>query len=447
MTKNEQNMALSRPEIFKAQLFKVPRQPLSSAYILFTEALLPLIARYLQRQQIRFKVSALLNQPKEGQKRLILFGPDFEENKKTLPRFVLSYLQKLPHCRLFYRLCSKSDTNQKNPKDSAGFLVEYGFQHPLSASEISNNLQAETLYLIFGDRQRPALIIEPAPALKNDCDLSKPVSGIEKPQIPFDSDETAAQPLRLQVKLRLIVDQKAPAPTQALYFASQELKWLETLLQHLPGPLLAHLRWAGDREHGILLLPEDETISLFPFAEPLKKVKNNLFLPLGQSLRPQLTDPQLDSTLALMPEKLTFLTRNLRFDIAKKDFRPLDKMITASIALSTTLKFSDPDVPFDFVWQHRDLSEEDNQSVAVTDKKTETPDKPTPLTITRREENNKQNRISPSKQANAPTETLKEYALLLRRQNDFLGAATCFSLAEEPLPAAECYRLAALTLE
>ncbi|MEA1922472.1 MAG: hypothetical protein U9N63_07440 [Pseudomonadota bacterium] len=444
---NELDMALSQTEIFKAQLFKVPRQPLNSAYLLFAEALLPMIARYLQRQQIRFKVSAPLNRPKEGQKRLIFFGPDLEENKKTLPRFVLSYLQELPHCRLFYRLCSVTDTNHKNPKESAGFLVEYGFQHPLPASEISNNLQAETLYITFGDRQRPALIIDPAPALKNDCDLSKPVSGIEKPPISFDSDETAAQTLRLQVKLCLIDNPHAPAPAQALYFASQELKWLETLLQHLPGPLLAGLRWAGDREHGILLLPEDETTSLFPFAEPLKKVKNNLFLPLGQSLRPQLTDPQLDNALALVPEKLTFLTQNLRFDIAKKDFRPLDKMITASIALSTTLKFSDPDVPFDFVWQNRDLSKKDKQSVAVSDKNSDTPDKTAPLTITRREDHNKQNRTSPSKQANAPTETLKKYALLLRRQNDFLGAATCFSLAEEPLPAAECYRLAALTLE
>ena len=459
MTKNEQNkepdMALSQTEIFKAQLFKVPRQPLNSAYLLLAEALLPLIARYLQRQQIRFKVSAPLNLPlnlpNDRQKRLIFFGPDLEENKKTLPRFVLSYLHELPLCRLFYRLCSMTDTNQKNAKESAGFLVEYGFQHPLPASEVGNNLQAETLYLIFGDRQRPALIIDPAPALKNDCDLSKPVSGIEKPPISFDSDETAAQTLLLQVKLCLIDNPHAPAPAQALYFASQKLKWLETLLQYLPGPLLAGLRWAGDREHGILLLPEDEAISLFPFAEPLKKVKNNLFLPLGQSLRPKLTDPQLDSTLVLVPEKLTFLTRNLRFDIAKKDFRPLDKMITASTAVSTTLKFSDPDVPFDFVWQHRDLSEEDKQSAAVPDKAADKADKkidrPAPLTISRREDTSGQHPISPSKQAKAPIETLKEYALLLRRQNDFLGAATCFSLAEEPLAAAECYRLAALTLE
>ncbi|MEA3333678.1 MAG: hypothetical protein U9Q58_08785 [Pseudomonadota bacterium] len=442
MTKNEQNteqnMTLSQPEIFKVQLLKAPRQPLSGAYLLFAEALWPLISRYLQRQQIRFKVSAPLNLPNEKQKRVIFLGPNLEESKKTLPRFVLSYLQELPHCRLFYKLCSVTDPNQKKTDESAGFLVEYSFQHPLPAPEISNHLQPETLYFIFGDRQRPALIIDPTPTLKNDCDLSKPVARIEKPQRSLDSAAGSTQPSLLQIELRLTDDPHTPAPTQALHFAGKELKWLETILQHLPGPLLAHLRWAGDHEHGILLLPEDETISLFPFAEPLKKVKNNLFLPLGQSLRPQLTNPQLDSALALIPEKLTFLTRNLRLDIAEKDFQPLDKIIFASTTVSTTLKFSDPDVPFDFVWQHRDLSEENKKSVAVPDKKAEVP---AALTITKREDSDIQNQAKP------PTEILQEYALRLRRQNDFLGAATCFSLAKEPLPAAECYRLAALNLE
>lgn len=438
---NEQDMALSLSEILKVQLFKTYLQPLKSACCLFNEALFPLIARYLQRQQIRFKVSAPLNLPNNKPKRVIFFGSDLEENRKTLPRFVISYLQELPHCQLFYRLCPVIETNQKDTNGDAIFMVEYGFQHPLSASEITNHLQDKTFYFIFSNRQHPALIIDPAPTLKNDCDLSKPISSIEKPQYSLDPTMASVLPPLLQIKLRLIDDPHTLAPIQALYFTKQGLQWLETLLQHLPGPLLAHLRWAGDRKHGILLLPENKTLSLFPFAMPLKRIKTNLFIPLGQSLRPQLTNQQLDTTLDLAHEKLTFLTQELRFDIAENDFSPLDKTIIAAAPVSTTLEFSNPDEPFDFIWQNFNMQESDNLSVAVPDKNA------APLTITSKKDNNNQNQISPGRDSNTPTEILKEYALLLRRQNDFLGAATCFSLAEKPLLAAECYRLAALTLE
>ncbi len=451
MTTNDQNEACTLPEILQAQLVKSPQQLLHSAYLLFAEALFPLLARYLRRQQIRFKASAPLNLQKSVQKRVIFLCPDLEENKKTLPRFVLSYLQELPRCELFYQLYPTPGTNSKTTKESAIFLVEYGFQHPLPATEIAKHLPARNLHFMFGDRQRPTLVIDPIPPLTDDCDLSKPESYIEKLQGSLDPTATSAQAPLLQLKLRLTNDPQALEPTRALYLESQEIKWLEALWQRLPGPLLARLRWAGDREHAILLLPEDETLSLFPFAEPLKKVKNNLFLPLKKRLSPQLTSPQLENTLALAPEKLTFITRQWRFDIAEKHFQPLDKMIIASTTTSTTLKFSDPEEPFDFVWLNRESMIEADETVEKNSPKsgtTETADRePSPLTITKSKKNTSRAQVSQESNSTTPTEILKEYALLLRRQNDFLGAATCFSLAEEPLPAAECYRLAALSLE
>ena len=452
MTENDQNEALSLPEILKAQLFKGPRQPLRSAYLLFAEALLPLLARYLHRQQIRFKVSAPLNLQKNGPKRVIFLCPDLAESKKNLPRFVLTYLQDLPRCRLFYQLSPATDSNDETTKENRGFLVEYGFQHPLPATEIDHHFRAKILYFTFGDRQHPALVIDPAPFLSNDCDLSKPESCIGLSHRSLDSTATSAQLPFLRLELHLTSDPHALEPTRALYLEGKEIKWFAALWQRLPGPLLARLRWAGDREHGILLLPEDEDISLFPFAEPLKKVKNNLFLPLKQRLSPQLTSPQLENTLALVPEKLTFFTSQWRFDIAKEHFQALDKAIIASMPTSTTLKFSNPDEAFDFVWQNRNevcKGCEPSSRESTKSRTEETPEeqKPSPLTITKSKESPDRDRISQGKNSNTPTEILKEYALLLRRQNDFIGAATCFSLAEEPLPAAECYRLAALSLE
>ena len=236
MTTSDQNETCTLPEILKSQLFKGPRQPLHSAYLLFAEALFPLLARYLHRQQIRFKTSAPLNLQKSTQKRVIFLSPNFAESKKTLPRFVLSYLQELPRCELFYRLSPAAGTNNETTKESASFLVEYGFQHPLPATEIANHLPDKNFYFMFGDRQRPALVIDPAPPLTDDCDLSKPESCIEKLQYSLDPTTTSTQPPLLQLKLHLTGDPQALAPTRALYLESKEIKWLEALWQRLPGP-------------------------------------------------------------------------------------------------------------------------------------------------------------------------------------------------------------------
>lgn len=452
MTTNDQNETCTLPEILQAQLFKSSRQPLHSAYLLFAEALFPLLARYLRRQQIHFKVSAPLNLQKSSQKRVIFLCPDLKESKKTLPRFVASYLQELPRCELFYRLSPATGTNNENVKESAIFLVEYGFKHPLQTTDISRHLPAEQLYFMFGDRQRQTLVIDPIPPFINNCDLSKPESYIKRLQGSINPTAASTQAPPLHLKLHLTNDPQALEPTRALYLGSKEIKWFEALWQRLPGPLLARLRWAGDREHAILLLPEDEDISIFPFAEPLKKIKSNLFLPLKQRLSPQLTSTQLESTLALAHDKLTFITLKWRFDVAEERFQALDKMIVSSTATSTTVKFSDPEKPFDFVWQNHDNATGADAAVEMTPKKSREGEidkdrEPSPLTITKSNENTKQNQVPANQSATTPTEILKEYALLLRRQNDFLGAATCFSLAEEPLPAAECFRLAALSLE
>ncbi|MEA3348062.1 MAG: hypothetical protein U9Q39_03260 [Pseudomonadota bacterium] len=450
MTENNQNGTLSRPKILKAQLSKGSRQPLHNAYLLFEEALFPLLARYLHRQQIRFKASARL----DGQKRVLYLCPDLEKNKKTLPRFVLTYLQELPRCQLFYQLSSKTGAKSETIKENRGFLVEYGFQHPLSVPEITDHLPVESLYFIFGDHQRPALVINPAPTLKNDCDLSKPESCIALPQRALDPDVASKQPL--QLKLHLTDDPHALKPIRALHLEGQEIIWLEKLWQRLPAPLLARLRWAGDQKNGFLLLPEDEDLALFPFAKPLKKIKDNLYLPLKQRLNPELTHPQLDNVLDLVPERITFLTQQWRFDIAEKDFQPLDKAIIAPVKPSATLNFSNPDQTFDFIWGNRDDAinyDEPDIRKSPNSQETEAAKnrEPSSLTITRSPENPKrnpnQNQVSPNLNSTTPTKILKEYALQLRRQNDFLGAATCFSLAEEPQPAAECYRLAALSLE
>ena len=123
---------------------------------------------------------------------------------------------------------------------------------------------------------------------------------------------------------------------------------------------------------------------------------------------------------------------------------------------SITLNFSNPDQAFDFVWENCDNTIKSDEPEIRKPSKSQEADaveilEPSPLTITKRLEKQKrnpnQNQTSPNLNSITPTEILKEYALQLRRQNDFLGAATCFSLAEEPQPAAECYRLAALSLE
>ncbi len=437
MTKSKQNGSLTTSEILQTQLFNSSRPPLANAYLLCAETLLPLIARYLRRQQINFKVSQRL----DTQKRLLFISQNLEDRKKTLPRFVLAYLEELPRCQLFYQYSPASTTKPGNGGNNCGFWVEYGFQHPLPATEIADHLQAKNLYFVFGNQQNPALIIDPVPILKNDCDFSKPQALIKKNQYSFTTADISDAAL-LQIRLRLVDDVQTNVAPQALHLEGKELRWLEKISRHLPGPLLSRLRWAGNREHTIILLPEEDNLSLFPFAEPLIKIKANLFVPLKQKLSPQLTGVQLEEALALAPEKLTFLTRKWRFDIAAKDFKPLDKMILTTPTENITLEFSAPDKPFDFSWFNK--VEREIPTSQPTEASNHTP---APLTISKSNKNEPQPSSNLNNPTDTPTEILKTYALKLHRQNDFLGAATCFSLAEEPLPAAECYRLAALALE
>ncbi len=149
MINSEEKRSFSITEIIQAQLFKRSYQPLQSACLLFTEALFPMITRYLQRQQINFKASSLLNMEDSSRKRILFIYPHFNENKKNLPRFVLSYLQGLPYCQLFYQLSPASSANYDNVKEGAGFMVEYGFQHPLPVPDITEHLQTKNLYFIF----------------------------------------------------------------------------------------------------------------------------------------------------------------------------------------------------------------------------------------------------------------------------------------------------------
>ncbi|MBN2809409.1 MAG: hypothetical protein JXR80_07950 [Deltaproteobacteria bacterium] len=447
-----ENENWSRAQILQVQLLKRNRQPLNSAFLLCPEALLPLLARYLRRQQISFRISAPLAQ----QKRLLFFTQDRNDQKKSLPRFVLSYLQELSRCRLFYRCLPAADVSWGENSEAAVFLVEYGFQHPLPADEIADHLPGNSLYCLYGDPLIPALIIEPTPPFKNDCELTKSQAEIEQSQysLPF-LKATAPTPI-LQLKLRLVDDSRQLGSTRALYLKDKEIKWLETLYQRLPGPLLARLLWAGNREHGLILVPEGENLALLPFAEPLKKFEDKLYLPLSQSFSPQLDKTQLENVLGLHPDRLTFITQKWRFDIAEKDFQPLAQMIMTTTPFAATLKFSTPDddftEAFTFSWKdHAKARENEIEAEDGPKSQAETRSaadcKPAPLTITRNPPAAGTIPETTHDPTAPPTAILKEYALKLRRENDFLGAATCFSLADEALAAAECYRLAALACE
>lgn len=453
MKKEKSEPSPKLPELVQAELFKSSRQPLQQAYLVTAEALVPMITRFLRRQQLNFKVSSAFNIEKSRPKRLILISPDTSVGKKTVPGFILSYLQELPHCQLFYRLSLKGEKSSEKADQESGLLIEYGFQYPLPLSEIVDHLESNKLYLISGDRKTPALTIEPAPILKNESALNDSLSSIKKEvKSIVIRDGDPEQNLSLQLNLELINEPQSNQTAQALYLKERELKWLEKIYKRLPAPLLAQLRWVGDLEHGILLLPEEEEFSLFPFGEPLKRVTNRLFLPLKQRLSPRLSNLQIEKKLELDPDKLTFLTRQWRFAIAEKDFQTLEKIVIAAPGETLNINFSDPETPFSFIWQNRNDNPKTSAAATIASPGADTvaypkEPKPAPLTITRSRENSNQEQPSAQNTATAPTEILKEYALKLRRQKDFLGAATCFSLAEESLAAAECFRLAALSLE
>ncbi len=428
-----------------------------AAALLFPAPLLPFLGRYLARQGLDFRVTEEFPQKgfqegsledfHEGFRALILAprkpaAEAFTDAGRPgpLPGFVLNYLKNLARCRLFV---AAQTAGEAGPEElESGLLIEYGFQLPPGIDPAPAR-QGDFLAFIFAAARRPALILEPAPGFSGRPEFIRPEPVRLRSSSRLDRDRS--EPLKIPLEL---VSEPHPAPPRALYLQETEIGWLTRLAGRLPGTLLRRLKWAGNRREGVLLLPEKEGLFLFPFGRPLRREKENLYLPARQRLRPQLEPDQLDRVLGLEPETLTFLLDDRRLEIAEKAFRPLDHHLLRPEPPAVTIKPANPESSFaaDFFWDGPKTTGKETKTAATETAAGQSeigPEKSPgiPLTVTRTGAG-----PEPGKSAHE-TEILRRKGLELRRAGDLLGAAVCFGLAGEEESAAECCRLAALALE
>ena len=238
-------------------------------------------------------------------------------------------------------------------------------------------------------------------------------------------------PRALRLSLKLVARKAVPGEEAALCCRGREIDWLSRICRRLPAPLFRAIQFAGNRDFLFLQLPAAGDGRFFPFARPLRRLGKRVYLPWDRDFSPALEPRILEETLGLAPDRLCFIGDDFRFDIELRAFRPLfralfnDDLPQVNIvpAPAETLLFTSPD-------PDPEAGPDANIETAANAATGSPPPKTT----------------APGPEA-GPQALLQAYALQLRCENDFLGAATCFSLAGENHQAAECYRLAALKLQ
>ena len=416
----------------KAPLKKSSPQSLSLAFCLIPKTLLPLLGRFLLRHELNFKISALKLEEREAGYLLLITCRDRHSNS-LIPDFVLAYIDNLPSCHVFQGFGEW--------RKGVIFLCEYGFNHPFDLDELVAKTSETGLYLSFGRKRSSNLIIRPLPELRADNSILEysadfPLKYYD--YVPGDEPES------LQIDLRLIdIEPDVSASAAAIFLEKSEILWLKELLYHLPARLFEKIEWIGNQDYLFLFFTDAESISFFPFGRGFRRVTENLFIPSDQEIIPRLEEKQLDEIFCIESEHYVFVTREWRRNLPKVGAAPLQQLLTIDNDIKVEFR---PDLnPLEFVWEEPALEDEAEVLIPPPELPESIGEKPAipvaaqfePVTTGGRK--NGEDPVTIEKK-------LKEYATLLRRQGDFLGAATCFSLADESLAAADCYAEAARKL-
>ncbi len=430
MSKKNKQISPTLESALKAPLQKGGPKALSTIYCLIAADLLPLVARFLVRHELNFEI-APLRCPDEREQYLLKLSQN-EQRTAPIPGFIPDYIGDLPFCHVFQAFSA--------PDKEVLFLCEYGFRHPFELNEIIKSTTETGLYVSFAGKACENLIIKPLPSMRSgaaliEYDLDLPLKQCDLIQ--------SSDPEKLKIVLRLIdVKPAAGEPVDLLFLEKEEIFWLKELLFQLPDRLFNKIEWAGNQDHLFLFLTETAELSFFPFGQAFKKISDHLFIPLDKEIIPRLEARQLDDIFAVDSSNYAFITGNWRRDMPRSARQPLRQLLTFDKNIQVEFR---PDLsPVDFTWEETGLKTAD--PVLLPESDVEVKDRPAIPESARFAETNAP---PPAAGVDNPQAlaNLNEYAALLRRRGDFLGAATCFSLAGNNLAAADCYAAAARELE
>jgi len=438
MVKYNSSENFSRPLATLETALKIPLkksrpQALSSAYSLISGELFPLVGRFLARHELEFTVASLSLEHNREYSLIFLAGGKGLHSSGSIPGYILSYIKDLPSCHVFQGFAA--------PKEDLLFLCEYGYAHPLSLAELVAAATETGLYLSFGKERDRNLLVKPVPEMLSAATIVQYEVDFPLPQ--YDFVPTAA-PGGLSLPLRFVdVAPDAGAPAAVLHLAAAEISWLKELLYRLPSLLFAKIEWIGNRENLFLFFSDPAAISFIPFGQAYKQVADNLFVPADKEIMPRLEPQLLTEIFAGDSQYYTFVNGSRRWDLPVIVRTPLSRLLTTDHDVRVEFR---PDLdPVEFAWEHPGLVDESCQQLPEADGSVA--ESPAIPARARLEEVAVVTSETGSGNSQLINENLNEYAALLRRQGDLLGAATLFSLGRDNLNAADCYAEAARELE
>lgn len=314
----------------------------SECYLLAPAPLYALLARYLRRHQLAYRLAHLAH----GDDKLMLFAVQpFDTSASSahrrlraspptpqpqIPHFILHYLASLSRVVLLTAVQSDPLTVPEPVEGSSGgagpkILLQWQYKYPLHLPHVAAAFD-EKQWLLFMASHYPNLCLNVAPNFIAGQELTQIEPKFAHHPLRFPPPSTS----RLQLPVHLRPRGGPIPPVSALLLNKQELAWLPPLLYRLPAGTFSQYQLYQSQERAILLSTQ-QALEGIPFGTPFHRLSNSqLFIPQQQRLVPALPLHLLYDTLNIQPDSYTFLTLEKRLDIPTKHFAPLSRRLIAS---------------------------------------------------------------------------------------------------------------------
>ncbi len=418
----------------KVPLKECEPQSLMSAYALIPKKMFPLLSRFLLRHNLNFKLATLPGE-EFAEKYLIRLNCG-EKSSEPIPNFILSYIKNLPFSHLFQGFAG--------PEKKSLFLCEYGFKHPFDLAELVAEIAAAGLYISFAEERSCNSVIRPVPEFF-------PESSVLQYEVDFPLQQfdfmAQVKPEKLMLSLKF-VDCNANLSSFApvLFLEGREILWLKEMLYRLPGPLFTKVEWVGNQESLFLFFNDSVGSSFFPFGQPFWEITPNIFIPADKDIVPHLEPEQLQELFQVESDHYVFITNAWRRDLPVSVKAPLQELLM--LAGNVKIEFKSNSDLDGFLWEDFAVEMAEDISRPAVEPSGITGNMPVIPVSEQLTNGGGVKTLGEGGDNNTAfiNNSLNEYGVFLRQQGDFLGAATCFSLAKENLAAADCYAEAALAL-
>ena len=390
-------------------------------YALAPSALYTVLCRYFHAHHLQYAIASLQTGGKDWSLFEIRPRPGAATGQHV-PSFIVDYLVRLP------RLAVLASAHQLGQRQ---ILVERGHRSPLHLPHIAEAFAEDGLVLLTAGN-KPSLHLSPAPVFF-DGDLGLRLD-LQK-TAPLNLKPVSDNRAKLGLPVRLRPARGPTPPIDALYLDAQGVAWLRQILYRLPGAAFSGYALCLG-EGGAVLIGESRPIAGIPFGVPLRRIaEGELFIPLRSAFVPDLPWDLLRLALDIQDQTYTFLIDGTRLDLPTACFAPLSRLLMADTRWPRT----------EFVLKAASaLPELHWTAPPAPPKPAHDESKPglwQKLLSGKPRQPIEQPQATALPQTGADPQALwLEQAKAREQDSDFLAAAVCYSVLNDAINAARCYR-------